>query len=283
MSINTLLKKIRQISTIEVVVVLAVVVGVVGVVKYFGRNPETRLVKIQMVGKDWTNNPAAYNSYRPPFWLAEKLNLGDVEYDASGRVLAKVVGLEKYERLGSEFDVYLILEIRSLTNNKDRAFVFKGQRIEVGGRLSLVIDNSVVVGQVVDDNYPSEGYKKYQVLVEVQKRAVEEEEASIIKEGDKMLDWGSEKTIAEVVDVEVKPSLTQVVTETDGGGLQISHDPSLKDVRLLLKLTAENHEGGMIFAGHQKIKPGNPLWLYLDGVDLLETQILSVKDEWDGQ
>jgi len=159
------LKKLREVTFTQMIVLLLVVASVVGVVKFFGKRADWRTIKIQVVGKDWSNLPVTYNGYRPPYWLTESIQKNDVERSVGGGRIAEVIDVERYSRNGPEYDVYLTVRINGILNKKTNKYIYKGRAVEVGAPIELRLNRALVFGQIIDDQVPLEGYITKRIVV----------------------------------------------------------------------------------------------------------------------
>ncbi|MBI5449679.1 hypothetical protein HY948_05215, partial [Candidatus Gottesmanbacteria bacterium] len=127
--IRSIHKRLRQTAPLQFIIVLIAVVATVGVVKYFGKKGEWRTIKVQVVGRNWTNAFTNYEGYRPPYWLAEHVRINDLERGINGSITASVQRVETYSRGSSDFDMYLTLSINGIRNTKTGTLSYNGKII----------------------------------------------------------------------------------------------------------------------------------------------------------
>lgn len=250
--------------------------GVVYLVKFFGYSAEIRMVRIQVVGKNWSDTYTQYEGYRPPFWLTGVVNEGDVERGPEGSVNAEVIKVERYERGGDSFDLYLTVKLNGVTNVKLSKFTYRGNVIEVGAPIELSLNRAVVNGQIIDDNVPKKGYKSQKFLIKVIKQQTENWVADSIIVGDVMTD--GKNIIARVVNKKVRYSKNYFFSETNNfyQGLSLIRDNSFKEVELDLEIVANRHTGLWYFAGSQPLKINNRIYLYFENVNFSSAKIVSI-------
>lgn len=266
---------------------LFVVLAVVGTVKFFGKSGQWRLVKIQVVGKDWSSVPSTvYSGFRPPYWLAESVKQDDVELSVGGTKIAQTVDVERYSRGGPDYDVYLTVRVNAIFNAKTKKYVYKGRAIEIGAPIDLRLTHTLVFGQVIDDNVPPQGYETAHVNVTVRYRNADPWIIDNVKPGDIMMGNPTGRVVAEVLSVTTEAPRGQLLfTDAEklnrlsaSGSLFIERDPKLHDLIVQTKLFVEKHDGEWFFGGHQEVKVGNFLWLYFPHVNLKSVEVESVEN-----
>jgi hypothetical protein len=284
--IPILQKKFARVTFAHLAVLLLVVLGTVGVVKFFGKRGEWRVIKIQVIGKDWSTVPnAVYSGYRPPYWLAESVKKNDVELSVGGGKIAEVVDVEQYSRGGPDYDMYLTVRINGILNAKTNKYVFKGRAIEVGAPVELRLDRALVFGQITSDHVPPEGYKTTHVVVTALYRNADPWIINNIKIGDAMSGGPDGRVVAEVLALTTEPTRGRLLfTDSAAAGrisasgdLFIDRDPKLQDLHVRARLLVEKHNDEWFFGGYQAIKAGNLLWLYFPNVNLKSMEIESVE------
>lgn len=279
-------KKLKQVTPLQIFIILVVITATVFVVKYFGKQGEWRLIRVQVVGKDWSNSYVEYEGFRPPYWLVESIKQGDVELNTDGSKIAEVIKVERYKRVGSEYDTYLTLNIKGVLNTRTKKYVYKGRAIEVGAPISLNLNKALVIGQVIDNQAPKEGYQTKKVMVTGRTRNTEPWIISNLNIGDKMTSDNQGGVVAEVLTINTEPAQSQILfsdprkigVRSSTGSLIVERNPRLRDLVLTVELIIEKHGNEWYFGGHQNIKVGNNIWLYFPQVDLKFVEIESIRD-----
>lgn len=271
-----LAKKLRKITPIQAFIILVVIAGAVFVVKFFGKQPEWRLIRVQVIGKDWSNT---YDNegYRPPYWLVESVNEGDVELSAGGGKLAEVVKVESYKRAQSDYDLYLTLRVNGVLNAPVNKYTYKGRAIEVGAPISLRLNNTLIFAQVIDAQVPEEGYEAKDVVVTGRFRNAEPWIISNLKVNDEMTNVKQGEVVAEILSIAIEPAQSRLVV-SGTRSLIFQRNPRLRDIVLRVKLVVEKHGEEWYFGVNQNIKAGNTLRLSFPEVDLLSIEVESVED-----
>lgn len=279
-------KRLKCITPIQVFIILVVIAGTVFIIKSFGKKSEWKLIKMQVIGQDWSRSYVEHEGYRPPYWLAESINEGDVELGVDGSKHAEVIKVERYKRVGSEYDTYLTLNVKGVLNTRTKKYVYKGRAIEVGAPISLNLNKALVIGQVIDDQVPKEGYQTKKVIVTGRIRNTEPWIISNLNIGDKMTSDNQGGVVAEVLTKNTEPAQSQILfsdskkigVRSSTGSLIVERNPRLRDLVLTVELTIEKHGNEWYFGGHQNIKVGNNIWLYFPQVDLKFVEIESIRD-----
>lgn len=279
-------KKLKQVTPLQIFIILVVITATVFVVKYFGKQGEWRLIRIQVVGRDWSDSYVENEGFRPPYWLVESIKEGDVELNVDGSKLAEVVKVERYKRIGSEYDTYLTLNIKGVLNTRTKKYVYKGRIIEVGAPINLNLSNTLVIGQVIDNQVPKEGYQTKKVMVTGRVRNTEPWIISNLNIGDKMTNGDQDGVVAEVLTINTEPAQSQILfsdpkkigVRLSTGSLIVERNPRLRDLILTAELTVEKHGDEWYLGGHQNIKVGNNIRLYFPQVDLKFVEIELIRD-----
>lgn len=263
----------------EAFIILLIAGLSISLVKYFSRQAGVwRTVRIEVTGNNWTNDP--YSNSKPPFWMSERIKEGDIELGVDGTEIAKVVKVENYERGDELAEIYLIVKVKTEFNKKLNKFVFKGQAVEIGLPIQLRLNRVFVNGQVIDDQVPKEGYEKKDIIIKGRWKGQEPWKVQQISVGDKMVDRGNNQPVAEILSVWLEPSIKMVgIDPKYSDQLVISSNPRLVDGMVRAKITVEKHDDRWFFAGHQKVKVGRSIWIYLPEIDILGMEIETLEVE----
>jgi len=279
-TLQYLKKRIATITPKQAFILLGVASVILFSIKYFGLKKEWRTIKIEVVGRDWVNSFDQYG-YKTPYWLSEKLAIGQIEKNSRGKTIAEVIDIENYRRGGEEAEVYLTVKVRAELNKKMSKYVFKGQALDLGTPIELRLSNIYVPGQIIDENIPEKGYEQKEFIITGKWYGQEKWAIDRLSTGDKMTNRSNGEVIAEIVEIETQPTTTNMfssIAETSGKQVYIESNPNRKDVLLSIRLKAEKHDGDWYFAGHQIVKPNNELWLYTDEINISELEIQQVKE-----
>ncbi|MBI5448709.1 hypothetical protein HY948_00085, partial [Candidatus Gottesmanbacteria bacterium] len=204
----------------------------------------------------------------------------------NGSITASVQRVETYSRGSSDFDMYLTLSINGIRNTKTGTLSYNGKIIEVGAPLELRLSDAQIMSQVIDDNVPPAGYNTKQIEAKIRFRNAEVWMISNIKVGDTMTSGPQGKTVATITAIATEPAQGSLIftdTATRGGrastgSVIIEQNNRLRDLLLTAILTIEQHNGEWFFGGHQNIKAGNLIWLYLPNVNVKGAEIETVTE-----
>lgn len=252
-------KKILGVSVLDVFVLTVIASLVIGLVKFYKREDQWRMVRMQVT-----------NQYQQwwlgtPYWIGENIKVGDIERGSGGETIAEVIDIDDFERGDETRDVYLVIKVKGFYDGNKNKFIYKNRPIEVGASIELHLDKALISGVVVNEDYKEEKVEKEWLEVKLRWSDVFPWQAEKLRYGLKMK-ANDQKEVAEILSV--NSQLSRVTTETAYGYLRVSQDPLKRDVVLTLKLLAEKHGSEYFFAGHQKVKVGEPLWVYFPEVDV---------------
>jgi hypothetical protein len=270
------LHRIKTITPFQLFVIITVSFLFIFIVKYFSIKREWRTIQVEVIGKNWSENYNPYG-YRTPFWLSEKIHVGQVERNSSGRIIAKLIDVQDYERGGEEDEAYLTLKVETIHNRKPDKYIFKDKSLDLGSAIELNLDNVLIVGQIIDNNYPESGYPTKSILITGRSYNLEPWVISQMTPGIKMVNRINDQAIAEVISVDVQEPTWDAFNLLPGGSLTVNHNSRLKDIIVKAKITVTNRDGRWYFGGHQNIKIGNPVYIYTPQINIYGLNIESIQ------
>jgi hypothetical protein len=207
----------------------------------------------------------------PPAWLAENIEIGDEEYNFRGERIAEVVDLSTYKTRGEGENIYLQVKIKVAKDVKGDKYRYNSSIVEVGGPLSLHLDNNLVPGIVLSIN---KDRKEVEKRIQVKGHGKNPSLVESVKVGDQIKD-GQGNVIAEVLAKKATPS--KVIYLFEQGRIIYGVRPTYDfyDVALELKIKAKEIDGDWYYQGVNKIVVGNGIELdfphvILDGLQITE-------------
>jgi len=268
-------KRISALSPIEIFIALTIIALTVFLVKYFGIKREWKIIRVEVIKKNWTENYDPYG-YRAPFWLSDKIKVGQTEKDPnSGRTIATLVGLEDYERGGEEADIYLTVKVEVYLNQRSGQYQYRDLPLELGSSITLNLNNILVVGQVTDTDVPPAGYPTKNLLVTIFDRNVEDWICNQIKPGLTMRNRANNEVVAQVVSVKTEPPTYQLIV-SENSRLTIDNSPN-KDLTVTVKIKAQQIDGRWYFGGHQNIKVGGAIYITPDTAAMPAAEVRNIE------
>ena len=276
------LQRMRTLNSIQILVLLVLAGSTIFVVKFYGRKPTERIIRIQVVGKSWTQNYNNYAGYRPPFWLSENVRVGDTETTVNGWRSAEVITIEKYDRWGTDVDLYLTTKLKGEINRRTNKFIYNSKPVEVGSFIELHLTRANVFGQIIDDNVSEEEYSEKEIIVTARARNIDPWIIDALRVGDSMLNGPQKKQVAilETITIESPTSavfLSDATTNNPPNNTFLSINPRAKDVVMKVRVRAQHYDTGWYFGGHQNIKVGQQIWIYFSRVNVM-AEIQSIQD-----
>jgi hypothetical protein len=231
-----------------------------------------------------TNNPTylPYNGETPPYWIADKIKVGDVQTNDLGQQNLKVLSVKSWGFQNKE--TWVTASVKAKYNPKQKKYTYLYQPLEIGRSIDITINGTNVHGIVTSIQGFSDTRKTYDVTVKtrltdnntpysVNTRGVDPWIADATEKGQIMKDT-SGKPIAEILDKEVRPA-EKVITTSDGRAV-LGEDPLKKDVYLTVKLRVTKNDDTYLFLENIPVKIGFSFPIYLERVFLnpVITQIL---------
>ncbi len=275
-------KRIKTLQPIQVFTLFVIAGITVFTIKFYGRKPAERVIKIQVVGKQWAQNYNNYAGYRPPFWLNNSIQIGDTETTVNGWRSAEIVNIEKYDRWGTDADLYLIAKLKGEVNTRTNKFMYNSKPVEVGSSIELHLTRTDVLGQIIDDNVPEKGYPEKELFVVARARNIDPWIIGALRAGDTMLNGPQKKAVATLMSYAIEPPTSAVflsdsTTSNPPNNTFLTLNPRAKDAVLKVKLRVQQYDTGSYFAGHQNIKVGQQIWIYFPQVNIM-AEIQSIQD-----
>ncbi len=253
---------------------MAVAVGlaVIVTVKYFGKGYEKEVVRI-----DFTSHVSdARGGEYYPSWFNNVLKVGDEERGPDGRVSAKILKKDSYQQADERFKYYLIIELVGLKDKRSGFLKYKGRPVQVGQEIEIDFPEVKVNGVVThlgDKSYlKKENYLVYLKFEDQDKKIVEK-----IKPGQVVLNYGTGEEIGKIEKVEIEAANNKMLLNNTWERTQVVVSTNRVDVNIKIRLVVETDGGIPVYAGNQKLKIGEPLWVYSEGVDIKEAQVVGLE------
>jgi hypothetical protein len=247
-------------------------IGLLGFIGYKTVVTKPQYVTVRVKGSPgnwWWVTP------RPPDWLVRSVHEGDKEYNTLNKPIAEVTHVDIYDAGGSTKDIYLDVKLTVSKNPNTNKYRYKGESLEVGGPISLSLNNTFFPGIVTrigdgDDTQPAQ----YKILkVKLYDRWPWEFDA--LKVGEKMYS-GTSTPIAEILDKKIQLAEKEAVT-ADGRIVQ-AFSAVKSDFIVTLKIRTQTVNGELIFREEQYLKVGNYIWIQFPSSNISGGHILSIDD-----
>jgi hypothetical protein len=271
-------KRISSLSFAEIFIFILVATAAIFIVRYFGQRKEWRTIKVEVVRKNWVENYEPYG-YRAPFWLSDKIKVGQVEKGKTGKVIAELIDAENYERGGEESLIYLTVKVKTIYYKRTNKYVYNDKyNLELGAPIELNLNNIQIAGQIIDNNVPENNYPTKYVEVLLRTRQLQPWTIDQIKPNDKMYNRANNDVVAEIISTKIEDPSLNIALINGEKYLQILPDTRVKDLIITAKVKCYQEDGKWYFAGHQNMKIGAFLYFYTDKVDINGLEIMSIKE-----
>ncbi len=269
---------LQRLTIFEVFTSLTIIVLTVFIIKYFGQKVDWKIIRVEIINKSWAENYNPYG-YRTPFWLSDKLKIGQKEYDKSGNVIAEIIDIENYERGSEEAEVYLTLKVKTSYQKRTRQALFKNKPLDLGSAIEISPDQNLIFGQVVDTSVPPSGYPKKTFTVTTRGRGVDPYIYEKIKIGESMNNRYTQQPVLTISDFRTENTSRIYVNEiTDNNRtLGFKLGPNNKDIVVKFNVVGHQIDGRWYFAGHQHIKVGGTVYFYGKSINLYALEIENVE------
>lgn len=231
-----------------------------------------------------------YKQDNPLYWFGESMQAGDFEFDPSGKKIAEITAVKKYELPGfndmyiyplakTQTDYYLMLNLKISKNKKTDVIKFKNKPLEIGAPVEFHINNTYIPGLVIFiEGAKSEDIEREIIIEGVWLNNYEWNAKGILIGAE--MDDGNGGVIAKILEKRIE--ISRKTVETDDGRLVIGHDPLKRDIYLKVKLKVRESEGNFYFLYDKKVKIGENLFIQSPGIDVKWLSIQKIYD-LDGQ
>jgi len=210
-----------------------------------------------------------------PSWLPTAVKIGDVERTSSGRINARILGVNVFP--GSEAatkTVFLNAQI-AVYINENGVPVFKANELKLGSEVNIELSDISITGVITDFSQPAlVGMPQKNLvkkIVEIKLGLLPLWVVSSLKRGDVEKDYKGD-VIAKVTDIdliyapEIVASALRVVTGVGTSSKDISV-LNARDVTLRVEITTEQNGDTVVFKGNE-VKINAQLYLNINGMDL---------------
>lgn len=256
----------------ELLVAVAVGLAVIVTVKYFGKGYEKEVVRIDFISNVSDGRGGQYY----PSWFNNVLKVGDEERGPDGRVSARLLKKDSYQQGDERFKYYFVIELVGMRDKRSGFLKYKGRPVQVGQEIEIDFPDARVDGIVTHIGEASY-LKKVNYLVDFKWENQDRTVAEKIKIGQTVLNFGTNEEIGKVEKVNITPAGNRLLAVgTMYGGTQLMTNPDWVDVSFRMKLATEVDGGISVYAGHQKVKVGEPLWIYGEAVDTQEVKVVGL-------
>jgi len=232
--------------------------------------PEYIVVRVKgSPGNWWWVTP------RPPDWLAFSIQKGDKEYNSLNQPVAEVLSVDVYDAGGSTRDAYLTVRLSVRHNKRTNQYRYKGEPVEIGGPISMSLDNAFFPGMVIaiySDNKREKTYTEKTVRIRKREQWPYEYDSIII--GETIVD-GDGIVIAEILDKQRMPAEKEAANVN--GQLVRTLSPIKDDFYLTVKLKMRKQGDEYIYREEQYIKVGSNIWLLFPRYNISGADILSIE------
>ncbi|MFC1646814.1 DUF4330 family protein [Patescibacteria group bacterium] len=274
--IKKLLQFLSKLKKIDWIVIIIFTIGtVLLVISSLKKNRWiTITIKVQI-----TPASVSYYGETPPYWLANQIKPGDVQYDSLGQQNLKVISVKSWGFTTPETWVTASVKAKYLKNQEK--YVFMYQPLEIGRPINVTINGTSIRGLVTTVEGFSDERPTYDILVKARlhddyspystyTRGVNPWMADALKIGQIMKNSNGTK-VAEIIDKE-ESDAERIVT-TSSGNIILDKDPLKKDVILTVKLKVIKQNNTYIYLEDKPIKVGFSFPIYLEHVFVTPTVI----------
>lgn len=195
-------------------------------------------------GEWWWNNPS------PPYWLADPIKRGAIEYDTQGNVLVEVLDVRKFEEANRK-SLWMKVKLRVTPDKKSGQFRFRRENLQVGSVIYIAPRNVKVACNVLRIEGMEDDRQEVTKIVTISNFGISPWYAENVKIGDVMRDSDG-KTLAEIIDKKV--SLADMTTADFRGNTYARKDPLKRDVEIKVRLRLTRSEGIDYFSYFLPIK-----------------------------
>lgn len=278
MNLKEIKRRLKNLTPIEIFILITIIFFTIFIVKFFGRKKEFITVKVEVVKQNWLNNYDPYG-YRTPFWISDKVKIGQTEKNNSGQIIATLVDLENYEYENEEAELYLTLKLEVIFDKKTGIYYFKDKPLNIGSIIELNLNNIELKGQIIDNNVPQNGYPTKYFITTVRARNLNSWAYEKIVPGLKIYNRATNEVVGEITKVNLEnSSLQEIKTDSTGRYLTTINSDKNKDAVITMKIKGYQIDNKWFFTGQQNLKVNNFLFIYTDQINLKYSEIQNIEE-----
>lgn len=217
-----------------------------------------------------------YDTPRPPHWLVDSIDVGDIESSTGRRTEAQVLGIKTYQDGPSKL-VLLKVKLLVTKNKKTGVSRYKQKPVEIGSTIVLSLNNTRFGGSVVSiDGHKGELATKT-ITLRLKLYDLYPWFVDQVNVGDVQQDDLTGETSVTILEKRV--TLAEKTATNDAGQLLARHDPLKRDLEIVVSLTVYAKGEDYFYAFIQPVKVGNELWLEMPEYNLSKAHVISIREE----
>jgi hypothetical protein len=209
-------------------------------------------------GEWWWNNPD------PPYWLADPIQTGAVEYDPQGNTLVEVLEVRKFE-VGERKRLWMKVRLKVTPSGKSQQYRFRREPLQIGAVIQVSPNNVHVNANVIAIEGVGKIGEPVERIVILRLYGILPWHAEAMKVGSKMVDSNGD-VLAEIIDAKVSES--QEFVSDDRGVGHVTINPLRADAVIKIKVKGQRFENIDYFAEFQPLKVGFFILFPFDNVNV---------------
>lgn len=255
---------LKKSTLFNLLIVLLILSSIGLAVKFLLKKEKWVTVELWGTAGEWW-----WQTEAPPYWIANAIQVGDVEYDASGRKIGEVLEIKKYED-NEKKEFLLKVKLKVDINPKTGSLRYKNNNLEIGNPLIIKPAKKSITGSVVWIEGVEDEREKKDLNITLKLYSAYPWMAEVINVGDKMTDENGE-VIAEILNKKVE--LAEMTVVTDWGEVLARRDPLKRDITLKVRIKVVKAVNQWFFAKTQEVKVANPLRLGMPNYNIDRTVV----------
>lgn len=218
-------------------------------------------------GEWWWSNPD------PPYWLADPIQAGAIEYDPQGNALVEVLDVRTFE-IGQRKRLWIRAKLKVTPSSKSDQYRFRREPLQIGKVIQINPSNINVNANVVAIEGVGKVGEEVERIVTLRLYEIMPWRAEAMKVGSQMVD-NKGKVLAEIVESDI--SVARVWANDDRGIGRVTTNELRSDAVIKVKVRAVRHEGIDYFAEFQPLKVGFFIFFPFEKVNV-EGAITEIQD-----
>lgn len=257
--------KIRQRISVFLIIGIAISLIILGIRVLTAENKYITVEIIASGDNWWQTQP------KVPYWLADAVIPGAAEYSVSGKKIAEVLEVTRYDE---DYSKILWAKIRLLVT-EDKAnggWRFQQQPLSIGSILTVKPNHVNLSGSLVSiDGKPETQYKTINITVKLY--GIKSWQADAFNIGETRKDENGDIT-AKIVNKKSEQAETPAYTAD--GRILSRRDPLKIDLTIDLDILVAEKNGLFYFNRVQPIKVGRRLWIDFDLFEINDANIIKI-------
>jgi hypothetical protein len=209
-----------------------------------------------------------------PYWLNNRLTVGDKSYNTFGERTAEVINYWSYDENDKDRTVTAHLRLLASVDPVTRAYSYQYQSLIIGKPIDIIIGNTELKGIISDVNI--EKPELINKTVTINYKNVTKQVSEAVLPGLKILD-GQGNITAEIIKADKIQTTTKTINLNDNTLNFIGSPSDNVDLLVKIKLSVEKKDNSFYFIYGDPLKVGSKIKLRFPQVILPPGEVINIE------